>query len=78
MARDIVAYCNGLSKAVFWSLGTGGVQNLLDEALEEIERLREQLRLVTIDQALAEADANDARLFLAIERTHSDGGDADA
>lgn len=38
--RDIVAYCNGLSKAEFWSLGMGDVQNLLDEALEEIERLR--------------------------------------
>ncbi len=40
MARDIVAYCNGLSKTEFWSLGMGDVQNLLDEALEEVERLR--------------------------------------
>lgn len=40
MARDIVAYCNGLSKAEFWSLEMGDVQNLLDEALEEVERLR--------------------------------------
>ena len=44
MARDIVAYCNSLSKTEFWSLGMGDIQNLLDEALEEIERLREGLQ----------------------------------
>ena len=30
-------------------------------AVREIERLREQLRLATVDQATAEAEANDAR-----------------
>lgn len=43
--RDIVAYCNGMSKAEFWSLGMGDVQNLLDEALEEIERLRDVISI---------------------------------
>lgn len=49
MKRDIVAYCNGLSKAEFWSLGMGDVQNLLDEALEEIIRLREELNESCVD-----------------------------
>lgn len=30
-------------------------------AVAEIERLREQIRLATVDQATAEAEANDAR-----------------
>lgn len=42
---------------------------------EELVRVSEQLRLATIDQAIAEADANDARLFLAIERTQTRGAD---
>lgn len=51
--RDIVAYCNGLSKAEFWSLGMGDVQNLLDEALEEVERLRTALNKLAEDAEVA-------------------------
>lgn len=40
--RDIVAYWNGLSKVEFWRLSQGDVQNLMDEAVEEIERLRRE------------------------------------
>lgn len=38
--RDIVAHYNGLTKAQYWSLQAGDVQNLLEEAIDEIERLR--------------------------------------
>jgi hypothetical protein len=64
MARD----CNGLSKAEFWSLGMGDVQNLLDEALEEIERLRALLPDVTIQGDLVGAQpGEDAESVAAVD-----------
>lgn len=57
MARDIVAHYNGLSKTEFWSLGMGDVQNLLEEALDEIERLRALLPDVTIQGDLIDSEA---------------------
>lgn len=70
--RDIVAYCNGLSKAEFWSLGMGDVQNLLDEALEEIERLRvalDEAQLRSIEASNPGIDMDEVRRV----RKRSDG-----
>ena len=41
-------------------------------AVAEIERLREQLRLATVDQAIEEADANDARAEIEALRAEVD------
>src|SRR5882757_4062423 len=43
MTRDIVAYYNGLTKAEYWSLEGGDVQNLLEEAIEKIEELNPKI-----------------------------------
>lgn len=40
---DVVAHWNGLTKGELWSMSMGEVVNLMDDAVEEIERLRGEL-----------------------------------
>lgn len=56
---DLVSFWNGLTKVQLWSLEIGEVNNLMDDAVEEIETLRSrEVRLVGVLRDLYAENAN--------------------